>query len=293
MLANGHSTYAHGALDQSLQGDADCNVFNYTASVTQTGGQRQEFVPTQAGLVSISVCIQAPSGPTEVDVIIRTGTANAPGAAIGGGSVVADEGASYDHVDFAAPIAVIPGTKYVIELATAGLDVTWRGTEFDQESYPAGSSSHPAVVRDFAFRTYSGALPATPTLAAKSPTPTRTRTPTRTATIAPTLTPVPTLTPPPTVPPAQPTPPPQSTAAPAGATPGQPSAGRAQASPTRSSGVLGGARRVGTIKPPDVGSRSEPAATDNGERGLWAALAITSACISLLYWRFKRRRRGA
>jgi hypothetical protein len=241
---------AHGNVDQELQGGAGCNAFNFPASVVQDGGQRQEFVPSQSGLIAVDVCLLAEAGPTEVDVLVRSGTASAPGGVIGGGSTIANA-AAYNHVDFAAPIPVTAGDTYVIELMTAnGLAVGWLGSAPDVDLYAAGSSSAPAVVGDFAFRTYSGTLPSTSTPpATKTAAPTSTRTPASTRTASATLTSIPTQT-------ATPAPPLVGTPTPpaliAASTPSGPSG--AALSPTRVSGVLGGARRVGLIKPPDVGS---------------------------------------
>lgn len=277
-LAPLRAVLAHGDVDQTLQGDASCNVFNYPASVTSAGGQRQEFVPSQPGLAAVEVCVSPVAGPTEIDVIVRAGTVAAPGAVLGGASVVAAN-AGYAHADFVTVIPVTPGQPYLIELASS-LDVTWHGSPFDAEIYPAGQSNATGVVRDFAFRTYGGALPAQATA-------TMTRTAAATKTRAPSATAAPSRTPAPpptqTLPPAtatMPPPPPATQDAPT-------SAPRAEATATRVSSVLGGARRVGVIRLPDVGhgpsQRARPSL-------LLALLAGMSALGSLLAAAMVRRR---
>jgi hypothetical protein len=274
LTAPSGNAVAHGAVDQALQAQAGCNPLNFPASITGAGGQRQEFVPSQPGLVAVDVCISAESGPTEVDVVIKT----AGGTTVGGGSVVADLPA-YEHVDFAATIPVQLGATYVIELSTSSLNVTWYGNPPDVNVYSPGSSNAPGTVSDFAFITYSGALPPTATgTAAKSATATRTRTPSPTRTPVSTITPAPTDTPAvaslASATPGMTTPVAASTTAPAtGTTP----SGARRATPTRVSGVLGGARRIGTIKPPDVGSgptRATPPAEILGVAACGAALLL-------------------
>ncbi|MEX2226291.1 MAG: hypothetical protein WEB52_07580 [Dehalococcoidia bacterium] len=261
---------AHGNIDQALQGNAGCNVLNFTASLTQGGGQRQEFVPSQPGLVAVDVCVLAEAGPTAVDVLVRTGTADAPGGVIGGGSIVAGM-SSYEHADFAVPIPVTPGQLYVIELATGnGLEITWLGTPHDIDLYAAGASNASALVSDFAFRTYAGTLPATSTPAAtKTAMSTKTRTPTNTPAPLVTQPPIPTHTPT-LLAPAQDTPTPPSGIAASASTPPS-SSQRAAAAPTRTSGVLGGARRVGQIRLPDVGAGARPPAPSLLSLGLVAS----------------------
>jgi hypothetical protein len=294
-LAGASRISAHGNVDQALQANAGCNVLNFTASVTQGGGQRQEFVPSQPALVAVDVCVLAEAGPTEVDVRIRSGTAAAPGGVIGGGSVVANI-LAYEHVDFAAPIQVTPGQPYVIELATAnGLAVTWLGNPSDIDLYASGSSNEPAAVSDFAFRTYAGTLPATATAPpTKTAQPTKTRTPTGTGTVIATLTPAPTQTATRLIPPASQTPPAQATVA--AATPPPPENASAS-TPTRVSGVLGGARRVGVIKPPDVGGgyaarRSRTALVAGALLHAAGAVALASGLAFRRRPASRRRRRG-
>jgi hypothetical protein len=268
------ASLAHGDVDQTLQGDANCNVFNFPGSVTSAGGQRQEFVPTQPGLAAVDVCASPVSGPTEIDVIVRSGTVGAPGAVLGGASVVvANPG--YAHADFVSVIPLTPGQKYVIELASS-LDITWHGMPFDAEIYPAGESNAPDVVRDFAFRTYAGALPVQPTatvtrtpLATKTRAPSATPAPSRTATPAPSQTPqAATATPPP--------PPPLATQpGPAAASPA------VGATATRTSGVLGGARRVGAIRLPDVG-HGDDSSRRAGAHLVAAMLVLAGAAASFV-----------
>lgn len=285
--ARGERAAAHGSVDQALQSVAGCNVLNFTATVTQAGGQRQGFVPAQPGLVAVDACVMAEAGPTEVDVLIRTGTAGAPGDVIGGGSFVAN-GSAYEHVDFAAPIAVTPGQTYVIELATAaGLEVTWLGNPPDIDLYAAGEANAPGIVSDFAFRTYAGVLPATPT-----PPPTKTAAPTKTRTPSATRTPVPTQTSQPTATPPSIASTPGATPEVAAAAPTPPPSGSAarNASPTRVSGVLGGARRVGVIRPPGVGSGSRTVAYPWGTvAGALLAAGAASVCTGLAARRSRRR----
>ena len=247
---------AHGDIDQRLGNDlVSCDPFAYPASVTAAGGQAQQFVPSQPGLAAVELCVRAESGPTNVTVRIRNGTAGAPGAVIGGTTIVVDL-QKWEHVDFAAPIVVTPGDAYVIELATdAGLEVTWFGNPHDAEFYANGESNAPGVVRDFAFRTYASAAADTPTPSVtKTATPTKTRTPSPTRTPQ-TATPVPTetLTP---VPSSATPPPSEPSAIAAAATP--PPRDPPPTTPTRTSAVLGGARRTGAIRLPDVGDGSAP-----------------------------------
>jgi hypothetical protein len=240
LLLNAAAAHAHGDLDQSLQNDGTCEPFRFQTWVTQPGGQMQEFRPAQPGLAAVEVCLYSESGAIDVQVRVRAGTIDAPGAVIATGSVVADNYA-FAHADFGSTIAVTPDQPYVIELISDA-PVSWLGNPFDMDLYARGEASD-AALSDFAFRTYSAPLPATPTATVtKTGTPTKTRTPSATPTR--TRTPTPTHT---STPPASPSPP--STVAPAQSTP-PPASGSA---PTRTSGVLGGARRAGTIALPDVG----------------------------------------
>jgi hypothetical protein len=284
---------AHGQLDQRLGNDlVTCDPFAYPASVTAAGGQAQEFVPSQPGLAAVELCVRAESGPTNVTVRVRSGTAGAPGAVIGGTTIVVDL-QKWEHADFAAPIVVTPGDTYIIELATdAGLEVTWFGNPYDADFYADGESNAPGVVRDFAFRTYASSAADTPT-----PSVTRTATPTKTRTPSPTRTPQ-TPTPAPTgtstpVPSSATPPPSEPSAIAAAATP--PPRDPPSTTPTRTSAVLGGARRTGAIRLPDVGdgdARSDPGAghaRSDPRAGIALAIALLgTATIALAISRPRR-----
>jgi hypothetical protein len=260
---------AHGALDQALANDqVACDPFVFPASITQDGGQAQSFVPTQPMLAAVELCMRAESGPTNVTVRIRSGSADSPGGVLGGATIVSDT-QKWEHVDFAAPIVLTPGESYVIELATdAGLQVTWYGNPHEIEMYADGESNATSTVRDFAFRTFASAVTVTPTATVtKTATPTKTRTPSATPTRSATSTPLPSSTT--TVVPETATPPPVATEPPAS---GTVPAGT-QATATRVSAVLGGARRTGTIRLPDVGD----GASTRGAPILPVALALAGA----------------
>jgi len=294
---------AHGTVDQGTT-PAVCDPFAFGAGVTSPDAMRQEFVPASPGLAGVDLCVRGESGPTEIHVIIRSGSAGDAGESLGGSSATIGTGYEYVHIDFPTVIEVTPGEKHVIELQSAApaLSVTWRGLRPDVDDYAPGGSSAPAAVSDFAFRTYAGDLAPPPTpQATASRTPTRT--PTRTA--SPTAT-TPTPPPPqatPTLPPVAPTAAPSSVAqevptpsiGATGATPARTvlrPAGTATRTPA--TGVLGRANRRTTLRPPDVGSEQQGEDGGSGAGLEWAYYVVPAAFAAagaLAGLRLRNRRR--
>lgn len=276
LLAWTHTSDAHGTVDQRMDGDPDCNVFNLSAAVSQAGGQRQTFTPSVTGLSGVDVCI--PSGEGTIDVVIR----DASNTVIGGGSAeITHTGDGFTHVNFPAPYEVTAGDTLTIELVSSA-EVAWHGNAAGDPYTYAGGSANGSGVDDFAFRSYYAPLPATAVPSATKtapPSPTRTRTPTRTP--EPTATPQPIVTPPPapaavaTSTPSDAPPPPavSATASGRGARPG--------ASPTRTSGVLGAQQTAGRIFLPDVGdgSASTGAAPERQGGGVIAVIGVAAALL--------------
>jgi hypothetical protein len=276
LLLSPPAAHAHGDLDQSLGNDGTCEPFRFQTPVTQAGGQLQEFRPSQPELASVEVCLYSESGAIDVDVRVRAGTLDAPGAVIATDSVVADNYV-FAHADFGSTIAVTPDQPYVIELVSDS-PVSWLGNPFDMDLYARGEASD-AALSDFASRTYSAPPPSTPTpTVTNTASPTRTRTPsatpTRTRTPTPTHTPTAAASPSPapSVASQQPTPPPADAAA------------------TRASGVLGGARRAGTIALPDVGSASHDQSRSPAPP-MFVALALAGAAVLAAGTCLRARRR--
>jgi hypothetical protein len=156
--------YGHGTLDQSLTGDSSCTPSNFPSFVSSFNPLLQEFVPGASTLAGVDVCIGAQED-VPVELNIRSGTVANPGEVIASGSGAYQD--PYDlrwvHIDLDPPIALEPGTKYILELPDSS-NFAWWGTcgaeVFEGCPAPSPDRYPPGVpnfvyVTDFAFRTYT------------------------------------------------------------------------------------------------------------------------------------------
>lgn len=198
------SAFAHGNIDQYIDGDPGCNTSNFAGAVTANGGQRQSFIPTGTLLSSVGLCVSAAASNTNLTVGIY-----GPGGLIGGGSSLSNPSivdsvgppVRYVHVDFLQPITVSPGALHTIEIQS-GATITWYGTASGSPYTYCHGAPNSSAVGDFGFHTYvadapAGSAPcpepptATPAPPTNTPIPQPTNTPVPGVTNSPTSTPAP------------------------------------------------------------------------------------------------------
>jgi hypothetical protein len=155
---------AHGDQDQYLTNDPGCLASNFRATASTAGVIRQEFVPTGTGLQSMDFCLML--GATQaVTARVYSGTVAAPGPLLTSKTVagITAGTAKWVHIELDTLLPTTPGNPYLLELTGSLPGFSWRGTcatiagactSVDPDLYPPGVSNS-AVVRDFAFRTFS------------------------------------------------------------------------------------------------------------------------------------------
>lgn len=120
----------------------------------------QTFVPTASNITAIDLALTASSGGNRI-VNVEIRETDASGAVLGqtgglryiDGTVTAD---SWQHFDFAEPIAVTPGQTYYLGLVGSSSSVVPHGTGTDVDRYAGGTRyvfGGPAG-GDLYFRTY-------------------------------------------------------------------------------------------------------------------------------------------
>ena len=69
------------------------------------------------GLAAVDLCINGLDSSVDVTVNIRSGTADSPGAILQSGEESTGDGFQWLRVPIDPVLALVPGTKYVIEAA--------------------------------------------------------------------------------------------------------------------------------------------------------------------------------
>ena len=144
---------AHGAVDQSYHPAA--LTAGYSCG-TGGGSQFQEFTPAKTQLTGVGVYLIQSASAT-VTVRIRDGSPTSPVLATAS-APFAGGGAAERHLDLPAPLAVVPGRVYVLELVwPVGATYSWKGNApggyADGQSY--GCTALATPTRDLHFATYS------------------------------------------------------------------------------------------------------------------------------------------
>jgi hypothetical protein len=161
------NVFAHGNIDQENPPPNDalfCGIWDPIIAPTRTAAQ--EFIPVDSNLVAVDVELIQLQLVSVEPITVNIWTPNIGGNLVGSALInsadLPGDGNFEDivHVDFAAPIPLVPGNPYFLELrlnAPNSLgDIQW--SMKDSNSYPAGTSIcglNPTPDNDFIFRTYS------------------------------------------------------------------------------------------------------------------------------------------